>query len=67
MRFWGLNHLDICVIDYENSLKFYDNMFGWLGYTSWSAHLPAMKVFTMGPFPTAPLGFTLQVRNFKNL
>ena len=34
MRFSGIHHVEINVIDYEESINFYDRMFGWLGYSS---------------------------------
>ncbi len=36
MRLRGVNHVDFCVLDYEESLQFYDRMFGWLGYASFT-------------------------------
>jgi catechol 2,3-dioxygenase-like lactoylglutathione lyase family enzyme len=36
MRLRGVHHVEINVVDYENSIKFYDRMFGWLGYSSFS-------------------------------
>ena len=34
MRWRGVNHVEFSVINYEESIKFYDKMFGWLGYAS---------------------------------
>lgn len=36
MRFRGLCHLELNVPDYERAVAFYDRMFGWLGYSSFS-------------------------------
>ncbi|MEE9140744.1 MAG: VOC family protein [Alphaproteobacteria bacterium] len=36
MRLRGVNHVDLCVLDYEESLQFYDRMFGRLGYASFT-------------------------------
>lgn len=34
MRWRGVNHVEFSVINYDESIKFYDRMFGWLGYAS---------------------------------
>ncbi len=34
MRWRGVNHIEFSVINYAESIKFYDRMFGWLGYAS---------------------------------
>jgi len=31
MRWRGVNHVEFSVINYDESIKFYDRMFGWLG------------------------------------
>jgi catechol 2,3-dioxygenase-like lactoylglutathione lyase family enzyme len=36
MRFRGLCHVELNVPDYERAIQFYDQMFGWLGYSSFS-------------------------------
>ncbi len=36
MRWRGVHHVEFSVLDYEASIAFYDAMFGWLGYTSFS-------------------------------
>ena len=36
MRLRGVHHVEINAIDYESSIEFYDRMFGWLGYSSFS-------------------------------
>jgi catechol 2,3-dioxygenase-like lactoylglutathione lyase family enzyme len=34
MPFKGVHPVEFAVLDYEESKKFYDGMFGWLGYKS---------------------------------
>jgi catechol 2,3-dioxygenase-like lactoylglutathione lyase family enzyme len=34
MRWRGVHHVEISVVDYDASIAFYDRMFGWLGYKS---------------------------------
>lgn len=36
MRWRGVHHVEFAVLEYEKSIAFYDAMFGWLGYTSFS-------------------------------
>ncbi len=36
MRWRGVHHVEFSVLDYEASIAFYDAMFGWLGYSSFS-------------------------------
>ncbi len=36
MRLRGLCHVELNVPDYEQAIGFYDRMFGWLGYSSFS-------------------------------
>jgi predicted enzyme related to lactoylglutathione lyase len=36
MRFRGLCHVELNVPDYERAIEFYDKMFGWLGFSSFS-------------------------------
>jgi catechol 2,3-dioxygenase-like lactoylglutathione lyase family enzyme len=36
MRFRGLCHVELNVPNYENAIQFFDRMFGWLGYSSFS-------------------------------
>ncbi len=36
MRWRGVNHVEFAVSDYDESIEFYDAMFGWLGYSSFS-------------------------------
>ena len=37
MRWRGVDHVEFAVLDYHTSIKFYDAMFGWLGYSSFSS------------------------------
>ncbi len=32
MRFRGVHHVEVFVLDYEESIRFYDRMFGWSGH-----------------------------------
>lgn len=46
MRWRGVHHLEINIPDYENTLPFYDRMFGWLGYSSfWTLGLEYMSTY----------------------
>jgi catechol 2,3-dioxygenase-like lactoylglutathione lyase family enzyme len=36
MRWRGVSHVEFAVLDYDQSIAFYDAMFGWLGYSSFS-------------------------------
>jgi catechol 2,3-dioxygenase-like lactoylglutathione lyase family enzyme len=37
MRWRGVCHVEFAVLDYDDSIDFYDAMFGWLGYGSFSS------------------------------
>lgn len=37
MRWRGVCHVEFAVLDYDDSIAFYDAMFGWLGYSSFSS------------------------------
>ena len=37
MRWRGVSHVEFAVLDYGDSIAFYDAMFGWLGYGSFSS------------------------------
>jgi catechol 2,3-dioxygenase-like lactoylglutathione lyase family enzyme len=37
MRCRGVSHVEFAVLDYDASIAFYDELFGWLGYTSFSS------------------------------
>ena len=52
MRLRGVHHIEFSVLDYENSLKFYDAMFGWLGYKSfWTLDIGYRSTYYMARFP----------------
>jgi catechol 2,3-dioxygenase-like lactoylglutathione lyase family enzyme len=52
MRFRGVHHVEFSVMDYENSIKFYDRMFGWLGYKSfWTMDIGYRSTYYMARFP----------------
>jgi catechol 2,3-dioxygenase-like lactoylglutathione lyase family enzyme len=52
MRFRGVNHVEFSVLNYENSIKFYDRMFGWLGYRSfWTLDIGYRSTYYMARFP----------------
>lgn len=37
VRWRGIGHVEFAALDYDNSIAFYDAMFGWLGYSSFSS------------------------------
>ena len=37
MRWRGVSHVEFAVLDYDRSIAFYDALFGWLGYDSFSS------------------------------
>lgn len=52
MRFRGVHHVEFSVLDYEESIKFYDRMFGWLGYLSfWTLDVGYRSTYYMARFP----------------
>jgi catechol 2,3-dioxygenase-like lactoylglutathione lyase family enzyme len=52
MRFRGVNHVEVSVLDYEHSIRFYDRMFGWLGYKSfWTLDVGYRSTYYMARFP----------------
>jgi catechol 2,3-dioxygenase-like lactoylglutathione lyase family enzyme len=52
MRFRGVHHVEFSVLDYENSIRFYDRMFGWLGYKSfWTLDIGYRSTYYMARFP----------------
>ena len=52
MRFRGVHHVEFSVLDYENSIEFYDRMFGWLGYKSfWTLDIEYRSTYYMARFP----------------
>jgi len=60
MRWRGINHVEFSVLDYEQSIAFYDRMFGWLGYKSfWTLDIGYHSTYYMArfPFPHSYIGF----------
>ncbi len=52
MRFRGVHHVEFSVLEYESSVKFYDRMFGWLGYKSfWTLDIGYRSTYYMARFP----------------
>lgn len=52
MRWRGVSHIEFCVQDYEKSVAFYDQMFGWLGYKSfWTLGIGYHSTYYMARFP----------------
>ena len=52
MRFRGLHHVELSVLDYPASVAFFDKMFGWLGYKSfWTLDLGYRSTYYMARFP----------------
>jgi catechol 2,3-dioxygenase-like lactoylglutathione lyase family enzyme len=52
MRLKGVHHVEFSVLDYENSIKFFDKMFGWLGYSSfWTLDIEYRSTYYMARFP----------------
>ncbi|MBE3049342.1 hypothetical protein IMZ48_43960 [Candidatus Bathyarchaeota archaeon] len=48
MRWRGLSHIELSVPDYEASIRFYDRMFGWLGYNSfWTLDVGYLSTYYM--------------------
>ena len=52
MRMKGVHHIEFSVLDYEESIKFFDKMFGWLGYKSfWTLDIEYRSTYYMARFP----------------
>jgi catechol 2,3-dioxygenase-like lactoylglutathione lyase family enzyme len=52
MRFKGVHHVEFSVLQYEESIKFFDKMFGWLGYKSfWTLDIGYRSTYYMARFP----------------
>lgn len=52
MRFKGIHHVELSVLDYEQSVTFFDKMFGWLGYKSfWTLDMGYRSTYYMARFP----------------
>ncbi|MBI1215877.1 MAG: hypothetical protein GC185_08675 [Alphaproteobacteria bacterium] len=52
MRWKGVHHVEFSVLDYEDSIRFFDKMFGWLGYKSfWTLDIEYRSTYYMARFP----------------
>ncbi len=52
MRFRGVHFVEFSVLDYEESVKFYDQMFSWLEYKSfWTLEVGYRFTYYMARFP----------------
>jgi catechol 2,3-dioxygenase-like lactoylglutathione lyase family enzyme len=52
MRFRGVHHVEFAVLNYDESIPFYDKMFGWLGYTSfWTLGVEYVGTYYMARLP----------------
>ena len=52
MRWRGVHHVEFSVLEYERSIAFYDEMFGWLDYKSfWTLDIGYRSTYYMARFP----------------
>jgi catechol 2,3-dioxygenase-like lactoylglutathione lyase family enzyme len=52
MRLKGVHHVELSVLKYEESIGFFDKMFGWLGYRSfWTLDIGYRSTYYMARFP----------------
>jgi catechol 2,3-dioxygenase-like lactoylglutathione lyase family enzyme len=52
MRWKGVHHVELSVLNYEESIAFFDKMFGWLGYKSfWTLDIDYRSTYYMARFP----------------
>lgn len=52
MRMKGIHHVEVSVLEYEESVAFFDKMFGWLGYKSfWTLDIEYRSTYYMARFP----------------
>jgi catechol 2,3-dioxygenase-like lactoylglutathione lyase family enzyme len=48
----GVHHVEFSVLDYDESIQFFDKMFGWLGYKSfWTLDIDYRSTYYMARFP----------------
>lgn len=52
MRWRGVHHIEFSVLNYEESITFFDKMFGWLGYKSfWTLDIDYRSTYYIARFP----------------
>jgi catechol 2,3-dioxygenase-like lactoylglutathione lyase family enzyme len=52
MRWKGIHHVELSVLDYDKSIAFFDKLFGWLGYKSfWTLDIGYRSTYYMARFP----------------
>jgi catechol 2,3-dioxygenase-like lactoylglutathione lyase family enzyme len=52
MRWKGVHHVEFSVLSYDESIAFFDKMFGWLGYKSfWTLDIGYRSTYYMARFP----------------
>ena len=52
MSIKGVHHIEFSVLDYQSSIRFFDKMFGWLGYRSfWTLDIDYRSTYYMAGFP----------------
>ncbi|TGD84385.1 hypothetical protein BayCH28_25445 [Mycolicibacterium sp. CH28] len=52
MRWRGVHHVEVNVLDYDRSIEFYDALFGWLGFRSfWTLDIEYRSTYYMARFP----------------
>lgn len=52
MRFKGVHHVEFSVLNYEESIRFFDKMFGWLGYQSfWTLDIGYRSTYYFARLP----------------
>lgn len=55
MRWRGVHHVEFAVLDYDSSIAFYDAMFGWLGYSSFSTlNMEYQSIYYMTRVASSP-------------
>jgi catechol 2,3-dioxygenase-like lactoylglutathione lyase family enzyme len=52
MRWKGIHHVELSVLDYKASIAFFDRLFGWLGYASfWTMDIGYRSTYYMARLP----------------
>lgn len=52
MRWRGIHHIELSVLSYDESIQFFDKMFGWLGYKSfWTLDIDYHSTYYMSRYP----------------